>query len=233
MPAAGVEHPPFLPGQYMAARVSGATTEANLIGQEYEGKEYWFLDYNWAASDSVKPLRSTMPRKLRVVRNCSGYTLYGKRLCHLGLGADGGVNHAGYGTASAYTAIQPTKGISALNRVSGFARLSNAQAYPMDEFLPSTGVPHGALFYIVIEGPAICQTDGADLVVGDILGPVATLTTEVATNSASNGGRLTTGQALTTTALALSGHRFMLGQVLSTAITNAGDDVLVNVRIMF
>lgn len=232
MPAVGPELPPFLPGQYMEARATGATTEANLIGQEYEGKEYWFLDYNWAATGGIKPLRSNIPRKLRIVRNCSGYNMLPRRLVHLGLiqnGATAGANHAGYGSASAYTAIQPTDGPRSLTRISGYARLSNEQAWPVDEFLPSTGAPHGALCYIVVQGPAMCETDGADIVTGQWFGPVATLATTAATSSASGGGRLTTELALTTTALALSGHLCLLGRALSSGAAAAGDQVLINV----
>lgn len=232
MPAVGPELPPFLPGQYMEARATGATTEAQLVGQEYEGKEYWFLDYNWAATGGIKPLRSNIPRKLRIVRNCSGYSLRPRRLIHLGLvqgGAATGDVHAGYGSASSYTAIQPTTGPSALTRIAGYARLSNEQAWPLDEFLPSGGVPHGALCYIVVQGPAMCETDGADLLNGEWFGPVATLTTAAATVVAGTGGRLGTALSLTTTALALSQHLCLLGRALSSGAAAAGDQVLINV----
>lgn len=235
MPATGIEHPPFLPGQYMAARQSGATLESHLVGQEFEGKEYWFLDHDYSATGAVKPLRSNIPRKLRIVRNVVGVSLPPKRLVVLGIDGTANDSASTYGASSTYTAIQPTTGPSSLTRVGGIARLPSLNAFPVDEYLPSTGVPHGALFYIVVEGPAMCtNADSATTIAsGGWLGGVITATTSASTNGTTVGGRLSTAVVLTTTALPLNAGLFnVLGRALSTTATSVAD-VLVNVRKVF
>ncbi len=233
MPAAAEGHPPFLPGQYMAPPTLLATTEAQLIGTEVEGKEFWFLDYNWAASGTVKPLRSNIPRKLRVVRNVSGFNILPKRLVVLGLDGAANSTTSFYGASSTYTAIQPTSGPLVYSRTGYHARNNTLNTYPVDEFLPSTGVPHGGLYYIVIEGPATCINDGAatTIATGDWLYGCATVTTAAATNASSTvAGRLTTAfAAAASTTIPNVTWLNLLGRSLSTTATT-GADVLVNVR---
>lgn len=228
MAATGPELPPFLPGQYMEARQTGATTDAHLVGQEHEGKEFWFLDYNWASTSGIKPLRSNIPRKLRIMRNVSGNSLKGKRLCMNGIDSAAVLGSSIYGASSTYTAIQPTTGPLAMSRTGGLVRLEQYNGYPIDEFLPTAGVPHGALFYVVVSGPATVLTDGADIMAGQWVGNVATATTAASTDN--TGGKLSTAYALTTTALSLGLHLNVLGRSLSTAISAADADVLVNVQ---
>lgn len=234
MPASGIEHPPFLPGQYMAARATLATTEANLIGAEWEGKEFWFLDYDWSAT-GARTLRSAIPRKLRIVRNVLGVSIPPKRCVVLGIDGAANDSTSTYGTGSTYTAIQTTVGPGAFTRVGGVARLPTMNAYPVDEFLVSTGVPHGALFYIVIEGPAVVKTDlvGADIAAGDWLGGVVTATTAAATNGNTGGGRITTATAVASTDTPPNGGIFnLLGRAISST-TAADSDCLIHVKKVF
>lgn len=226
------QQPPFLPGQYMAATVSGATTEAQLIGQEWEGKEFWFLDYDWSSSNNVKPLRTNIAVKRRIVRNVSGVSLKGSRLVVLGPDGTANSNATTYGASSSYTAIQPTSGKYLFTRIGGTCRLPTLNGFPLDEFLPSGGVPHGALCYIVVEGPAVVLTDGADINAGDFLGGVATITTAAATDN--SGGKLTTGISFASTDMAMySGIYNVLGRAISTGVTTADAGVLVNVKKVF
>lgn len=219
----------------MAARTTGATTEANLIGAEHEGKEFWFLDYDWSASSGVKPLRSNIPRKLRVVRNVIGYNIPPKRLVVLGIDGTDNDSASTYGASSAYTAIQPTTGPTSLTRIGGIARIPTLSAYPVDEFLPAAGVPHGALFYIVVEGPAMCMNAEAATTIasGGWLPGCTTATTSASTNGTTVGGRLSTAAVLANTDLAPNlGIVNVLGRALSTSATTAAS-VLVNIRKVF
>lgn len=114
-----------------------------------EGQEFTYPDVDHTVHGPGLP-RSGRVIVMRLVRNTSGITLLPGRSV---------VWEAGHlGT-----------------RVSGYSRLSNARvAGIVDEALPASGVPDGALFLIARKGPHLVRTDlagGANnlIAAGDIL----------------------------------------------------------------
>jgi hypothetical protein len=102
---------------------------ANLLGME---KQFEDLDYSTQASLGVRNIRLADRRvTCRLVRNTSGITILGKRLVTL--------NATG-------------------TEITGIATTSYAYCVPTDEWLPSTGVRHGDICWVVVEGPAVCLT---------------------------------------------------------------------------
>lgn len=121
-------------------------------GSTYD-KAYWegmecVFEYTSPTSPALQ--RDGRFVRCRLVRNVSGITLTGKRLVKYA--ATAGV----YGT-----------------RVDGYCNVTAERvAGVTDEFLPSSGVPDGDLFWIVVEGPTVCkmpQTAVADIAVGNRL----------------------------------------------------------------
>jgi hypothetical protein len=219
--------------------------------------EFWFDDFRYGPSGgAVNSLRSNMRRKLRIVRNCMQCPALPKRL--VCLGEEGLIN-----TSEAYTSSGATDGkryrvaggTLTHARATGYARLGTGDTlglpirpYPVDEFLPSSGAPDGALFYVVVEGPAIVTTQvtagasGEDIAVNDLLYAASTVTTVAATTSSStSGGRVSFTQKISVTAQGLTGsstadaHQLaalwsVWGSALSTAAsTQSTAELLVKV----
>lgn len=91
-----------------------------------------FEDINWGDA-GIKSYRTGARQVVcRLVRNKSGATLYGKRLVQ----------------------IDPTNP----NHILGYSITLAQEAYPLDEFLPATGLQDGDLGWIVIKGPAVVKT---------------------------------------------------------------------------
>ncbi len=229
MPAASPEHPPFLPGQYMAdlsgLSASDSSLDDSRTGSHFVGKEFWFDDINWSSSGPVKPLRSNLRRRLRVVRNTSGINLLPKRsavvegllLNVTGITGGGVAGYVSHGKTTGYV----RNGVAAAE--------SPDHAFPIDEFLPSTGVPDNALYYVVVQGPATCLSNIAaaastNFTVGD-----AVVALTAATSQATTAGRV----ARLDMALTTPGHGAparILGAAMSALTTNnTATDVLVNV----
>ena len=227
MPAASPEHPPFLPGQYMAdlsgLSASDASLDDSRTGHQFVGKEYWFDDINWGAAGPIKPLRSNLRRRLRVARNISGINLLPKRCAAI----DGLLTGGTIGTGTA--------GHTPQGKVGGYSKIGVAAAqipdhlFPIDEFLPATGVPDNALFYVCVEGPAMCLNDIASgattlVAVGDAIVALTAVTSQATT-----AGRIARIDQAVTTPGPGTGRR-ILGAALSAATTtNTASDVLVNV----
>lgn len=135
---ARTENPPFERGMTF---YNGGTIDANnLGGVQHEGKIWEFEDLDYSnTSVGAKKQRSGRMVKCMCVRNVSGIALLPKRL-------------AGIYTAGA-------DGKYALGRVAGYTTTTNERGYPIDEFLPAAGVPANDLFWVVVEGPAMCITD--------------------------------------------------------------------------
>jgi vacuolar-type H+-ATPase subunit B/Vma2 len=158
------ENPPFPRGSTFG---SGATV-ASTDGPQYEGKEFLFEDNNPTTPGSF---RSNSYVRCRVVRNNSGGALLGKKIAKLDKG--GSAKQDNRSKVSGYTANPADKG------------------YPIDEFLPSAGVPANDLFYIVVDGPALVTTDSAgatNVAVGQVIVPGATTTGSVVTQDTSQTG---------------------------------------------
>lgn len=128
---------------------SGRTIDTNnLEGTELEGLTKEFEDVNWADVASAKSRRTNRRVLCRLMRNMSGVALLGGRL-----------------------AVSDTASPA---RVTGYA-ITTAQGriVPVDEFLPSAGVPHGDLFWSVIKGPWLGKTtvaaQGSTVGQGDVM----------------------------------------------------------------
>lgn len=126
--------PPFGRGETFYGPDGTIDTNA-LAGGQWEGHVKVFEDVLYSAV-GIKPGRNISNDGARVackvVRNMSGVTLYAGRLVQLDPANPG--------------------------RISGYQNANFNEAYPLDEFLPSTGVRHGDLCYIVIGGPALVKT---------------------------------------------------------------------------
>lgn len=181
---------------------SGAETiDANVLAN-LEGQEYTVEDVDPATGI----VRSGIPVTLRVVRNTSGGALLPKRLGR-------------FSTAQAYGTA-----------VDGYVNATAGVGYPIDEYLPATGVANNDLFYVVIKGPAIFLTDlagGASNVfnVGDrVVGLTA------ATSGATTAGRVAPQDLTGATAPLANQIQNRLGFAMSAKTTgNTNADLLVNV----
>ncbi len=207
------ENPPFPIGSTFYEGASIDT--ANYGGLQWEGttweEEDWNLTMFPASTAGARQARTNRRRVLMIVRNVSGITLLPKRLVTL--------QKAG------------TDGRFLLGRVDGYATTTAQEGFPVDEWLPATGVVNGDLFYIVIAGPATCLTDlasgaGSVITVGDVL-----VSLTAATSGATTAGRVAV-QDITgaTTPLALQLQN-TLGRALSAkTTTQTNGDVLVDIR---
>lgn len=203
------ENPPFGRGETF---YNGGTIDTNnLGGLNLEGMIWTFEDEDLTpGSVGAKNIRTGRPVRCMCVRNVSAGALLPKRLVTLQTGGTDGRFYTG--------------------RVDGYARLTAARAYPVDEYLPAAGVPVNDLFWVVIEGPAKVLTDlasgaGSVFNVGDV---VVALT--AATSGATTAGRVAPQDL--TGATANLGNQVMnyVGHALSAATTsNTGADLLVEV----
>lgn len=211
MPISDRGDPPFPRGQtwYDGATIS----TSNYGGLELEGKMWVFEDVPPnifpAGTAGQRQARTNRPVMCMCVRNVSGINLLPMRLVRL----------------------QRTAGIPMTGRVDGYTYIDGDEGYPVDEYLPAAGVPNGDLFWVVVEGPALCLTDlagGANnsIAVGDIL---CALT--AATSQATTAGRVEE-QSLTGATAPLGNQiQNRLGRALSaltTSQTNVG--ILVDLR---
>lgn len=191
---------PFPRGEYAELGVTPDTSDP-ILGN-IEGQEYLVPDVD----PTTGIARTGRAVRLRCVRNVSGITLAAKRT----------------------VSFQATAGLYGA-RVDGYADTTAEHSYPVDEYL-ANGVPTNCLFYIVVEGPALCITGitpgaGGNFAVGDLL-----VSQTAATSQATTAGRVekqdTTGA---TTPLAIQiQHR--IGRALTAKTTaNTAADVLVDV----
>lgn len=200
---------PFERGQTF---YNGGTIDSNnLGGLQYEGIERWFQDLDYSAT--VHAPRTSRTVRCRCVRNVAAAALLPKRL--------GRFQASGtyYGS-----------------RVDGYATTSYERGYPIDEWLPTAGVPVNDLFWIVIEGPAtvltpLVNTDfNGDISVGNIL-----VALTAATSGATTAGRVAMQNITASTQTAdysqilLQAENYV-GRALSACTTGGtGRDLLVEV----
>lgn len=198
------EAPPFERGQTF---YNGATIDSgDYGGTQLEGMEWEFEDLDYSANGGVATKRSNERVRCRCVRNVSGGALLPKRLVTF--------------SADEYFG----------RRVDGYGNSTAEQAYPVDEFLPSAGVPDGDLFWIVVKGPATVLTDlaGGANNVHSIGNPVVSLT--AATSGATTAGRVAPIDL--TGATVNLGNQVVnwIGRAMSAKTTgNTGADLLINV----
>jgi hypothetical protein len=188
----------------------------NLQGVNLEGQVKDFEDIQWDSSESAKPTRtgSAPGAKVRcmLVRNLSGATLHKKRLA----------------------SINPLT-----KRVDGYTITTAQRGFPIDEFLPDTGVPNGDLFWVVIAGRAIIRTlmsgQTADIAAGDLIVAATVNSASTAAGTTGTPGRPDSIaiSALTTAAqgLAVLRHARYAMEALSAATTGqTNTDLLVEVQ---
>lgn len=203
------EAPPFSRGETF---YNGATIDSsNLGGQNLEGKIWVFEDEDLTPGKvGAKVIRTGRPVKCMCCRNVSGTTQYGKFLINLQSGGADGRYYCG--------------------RFDGLSYIAGQRAYPIDEYLPSTGVPNNDLCWIVIEGPAVCMTplDGAADNVFSVGSMVAALT--AATSGATTAGRVYPQDLTGATSPLGNQIQNRIGHALSAATTaNTNSGLLVEV----
>jgi hypothetical protein len=193
------ENPPFNRGETF---YNGETIDSSdLGGVHLEGKEWVFED----ANPTTGVARTANFVRCRVVRNTAAAALLPKRIVRFE--ADG----AEYGC-----------------RVDGYATTTAAEGYPLDEYLPTAGLPVNDLGYIVVDGPAIVTTDIAASAtnVVSVGGWVVALT--AATSGATTAGRIGAQDLTGATALLANQVQNRIGRALSAKTTNnTAADILV------
>ncbi len=176
------------------------------------GKEWVFEDVDYSQR-GTKPARTNRPVTCRLVRNDSGGALLPKRL---------GVFST---VAGEYGAV-----------IDGMTSVSYGEGYPIDEFLPSAGVPDGAYFWIVVKGPAVVLTPiaGSEFN-GDISIGQRLVALTAATSGATTAGRVAAENITASTQTAdysqiLDEAANRIGRALSAKTTgNTNSDILVEI----
>lgn len=203
------ENPPFNRGETFGQGATVAVTD----GVQYEGAEWYFNDLDFSKT-GARPSRTERLIRCRIVRNVSGINLLPKRLASL--------------------QIAGTDGKFAVGRVDGYTTTLSARGFPIDEFLPAAGVANNDLFWIVLEGPAMCRTSlaslSASIAVGDVIG-AATAVTSQATTAGRVDESIGSGATTNTTGTTMFNAAVnMIGHALSAVTTNQTDnDLLVDV----
>lgn len=170
------------------------------------GKTYYHEDINYASSaPGAKPRRSGKYVKVMLCKNSSGFALLPKRL----------------------GAPSTTAGESGV--IKGYARLTADPGLPIDEFIPSAGVPDGYYFWCVVAGPAVVLTSlsdlAADVGVGDRLVAITG-----ATSGATTSGRLSKIDLTGATAVLAAQILNFIGTAMTARTTqNTNSDLLVDV----
>ena len=188
--------------------VGNATDGANLEGKTYEGVE----DIDLSSTASVKPHRTAKYRKLMVVRNVSAGVLL-----------------------PGFLVTFKVSGLLLLGQVDGYADTSGELfARPVDEFLPAAGVAVNDLFYVVLEGPAMCKTPlSADASNVLPVGTVVAAMTAV-TSGATTAGRVAPQDLTGATAVLIAQVQGALGRVLSAKTTaNTNSSILIDLSPVF
>jgi hypothetical protein len=188
------ENPPFARGETF---YNGDTIDATDLGGEHlEGKEWVFEDVH-PETGVVRTGRSV---RCRVVRNTAAIALLPARL-------------------ASFEASDKEYG----SRIDGYATTLAAECYPIDEYLPTTGVVVNDLCYIVVEGPSEVKTnlagDATNVFSAGSWGVAAT----AATSGATTAGRVEV-QVLTGATAALANQVMnRIGRALTARTTNNTD----------
>lgn len=199
------ENPPFGLGETFYG-TDGTIDSTDLGGVNLEGKEWVFEDVNPTSGAH----RSGRSKRCRIVRNVSGINLLPKRLVRFrASGTD-------YGT-----------------QVDGYTHIPSQEGYPVDEWLPAAGVRDDDLFWIVLEGPAVCiltrdaAADGAVVSVGGWVVAETAATSQSATTAGHVEAKHTTAAATDVLGDAVMNR---VGRALSAKTTaDTGEDILIDV----
>jgi len=185
------ENPPFARGETF---YNGETIDsADLGGVNLEGKEWVFEDVN----PTTGVARTGEYVRCRVVRNAAAIALLPKRV----------VSFEASGTEYGC-------------RVDGYVTTTAAEGYPLDEYLPTAGVPIGDLAYIVVDGPAMVITSIADMS-ADIAVGTKLVGLTAATSGATTAGRVHPQVLTGATALLADQVQNRIGRALTAGLTTA------------
>jgi hypothetical protein len=184
----------------------------DLGGANVEGQEKEVENVQWDSPEGVKADRDARFVRVRCVRNFSGVTLYGKRL----------------------VTLDPSNG----RRITGYADTTSERCVALDEFLGTSGVRHGDLCWVVVEGPAIVALPLSGLgviAVGDPLSAVTTSGASTVAGTTATAGRI--GAAAlgaptdaASTKLFLQSLGFIAFAMSAATTNNTGNDMLVDLR---
>lgn len=180
------------------------------------GRDYLVEDEDWTNSNpGAKPTRSGKLVKIRLVKNSSGVALLPKHVVRYSVTA-GEYGH--FVDGDVRTDAQDWAGV-------------------VDEFLPSAGVPNGAYFFIVTEGPskvitpfAAAAFNAVDITVGSLL-----VAATAATSQGTLPGRVTVANTASTSQATDYSNIInpvvnALGRALSAATTgNTNTDILADI----
>lgn len=188
------------------------TTLSSTDAANLLGRVVTFPDNDWTANPATT--RSEHLVHCLIVRNTSGGPLYPKMLAQ----------------------VSPTFAAA------GYTASTGGEGYPIDEFLPASGVPANDLFYVVINGPAKClldiaATNGNLIAIGDWISALTAAASTGATSGATSNNitagrvQMEAGTVAAVLASATSGvvniadiiqkGRNVIGKALSAATTNS------------
>lgn len=203
--------PPFELGETLKGTADDGTT---LINDHWLGQVFEFPAKDAIGSKPADQLGRRCGRtvKAMAVRNVSGTTLYGKRLCLLdaataGLGAS--QSTGGYFTTKGYT-----------------TETGQAHVAVIDEFIATSGVADDDIFWAILEGPVTVKMQttaaGSNVAAGGAL---------IAGTGAATSGNSTAGGVGTTSAPLVTQ---LIGYALSARTTaDTGADCLMMACIRF
>lgn len=183
---------------------------AHLVGQEWKIED---IDFGSTAV-GAKTARSNRFVTIRLVKNGSTAVIRPKHLVQYST------------TAGEYGLV-----------VLADCRLSAQDwAGVADEFLPSAGVPVGAYFYIVVEGPSkVITPDAGSAFNGDISVGSVLVAATAASSTGTTGGRvavqnITAGSQDTDMTTVINNAMNVVGRALSAATTgNTATDILASI----
>jgi hypothetical protein len=200
------DSPPFQPGETYYGSRTPSSSDTGC--QDWEGRIWDFPDEKLGDS-GVKTLRTNKRVRRMIVRNKGTVALPPKRLAKMRV-----------------------SGIDLVGQVAEMGRTTGDLCFPVDEFLPSTGIPVNDWGYIVVGGPALVKLPAAaaDISVGAILTADTT-----ANSTGTDAGRVAaaawsiSSQATDLTNIALSIVN-MLGRAMSSATSGSDDgDLLAHI----
>lgn len=200
------ESPPFVRGGTL---YDGETIDSNdLLGAELLGYEWVFED---KSPTDPRTYRTGRPVRCRAVRNVAAAALLPKRVARFST------------TAGKY-----------LSEVDGYATITAGHGKPIDEYLPTAGVPVNDVFWIVVDGPAVCLTGiadmAADIGVGDWVVALTAATSGATTSGRVHPQTLTgSSQATDYTFLALQIQNRIGRALTARTTTGTASDILIDV----
>jgi len=202
------DKPPFELGETL----SGTDDNDNLINDHWLGQKFLFPPKPDTSNISGEFKRRTGRGIIAMpVRNVSGGTLYGKRLCLLDATTAGLAN----GTGGIFT----TKGYATTS--------GQANVAVIDEFIETNGVADDDIFWAILEGPVLVKTQAT----AGAAGTIAAGAKMIGGTGAATSGNSTAGGVGTTSAPLVTE---LIGTALSTMNSaSTQQDVLMMAHIHY